>query len=172
MTARAIPCSSCGEGFRVLAQQAGRAVRCPHCRKQQAIPADLFKAEEPPSTSAFRADEPVEQAAVATRMGSAKGPTTRIGEWYRSSREFQYSHSTLASRLDAVAVLLFILASCTQVYVLLTAEWSTILSLPLTVAIPVIVVLFVAGGTIAVLALFLMAAAHGVEYLARLASRS
>lgn len=175
MTARAIPCSSCGEGFRVLPQQAGRAVRCPHCRKQQSIPADLFKSEKPPSTGALRPETSVEQpalAALATDMASTKGPTTRIGQWYRSSRQFRYSHSTLASRLDAVAVLLFILASCTQVYVLLTAEWSMILSLPLTVAIPVIVLLFVAGGTIAVLGLFLMAAAHGVEYLARIASRS
>lgn len=110
-------------------------------------------------------------AALAADMASAKGPTARIGEWYRSARAFQYSHSTLASRLDVVAVLLFILASCTQVYVLLMAEWSMMVSLPLTLAIPVIVGLFAPAGTIAILGLFLMAAAHGIEYLARIASR-
>jgi len=154
----------------VLAQQAGRTVRCPHCREQQSIPTDLFKSESPPPTSPSRADEVVEQTPVPGRMVSVKGPSTRIGEWYRSSRQFQYSHSTLASRLDIVALALFILASLTQLYLLLMAEWGMIVSLPLTLAIPVIVGLFVPAGTIAILGLFLMAAAHGVEYLARIAS--
>ena len=159
----------------MLTQQAGRAVRCPHCRGQEPIPTDFFKSEEPPSTSTLRAETSVEQPAVGALpadVASAKGPTARIGEWYRSARTFQYSHSTLASRLDVVAVLLLILASFTQVYVLLMAEWSMMVSLPLTLAIPVIVALFVPAGTTAILGLLLMAAAHCVEYLARIASRS
>ena len=44
-------CSTCGKQFRVIPEQAGRRVRCPHCETPNSVPSGVFAPPEPPKAS-------------------------------------------------------------------------------------------------------------------------
>jgi hypothetical protein len=173
MAAAAFACVSCGESFRVLSNQAGLSVRCPHCRATNPIPARLFnKQPEPARPGVASAPSPLSQlASQVVSAGAAGILKVRARSHGRLTGNFRYTHSVFARRIDSAALVLLGLACVVQVYIFLMTEWGDITSLPFKLALPTIAVLFVPAAIIAITGGFLMAAAQCTEYLARIASQ-
>lgn len=170
MAAAACSCTSCGQAFRVLSDQAGHAVRCPHCRATNHISLELF--QPPPETQppAGQSDpEPLTSLANTVATASTHGPASDALRHLAGSARF--AHSRLGRRLHIVAMLLLGLSCVVLVGSLLLTDWEMITSLPIRLALPALAALFLPVGTLAVVGLFVLAAAESLELLARIAAR-
>lgn len=159
----AVTCSSCGQSYRIVAEQAGRRVRCPHCRAISTAPSVL------PDTPVQQLQASPPQGDAPFDLATAVQAAARSERWpgaVKSSKSW-YSPSRLARVMHSVSISLWALAVIVQVYILLFAEWHGISLLPMKVAVPTFVLLFLPASLIALGALHVLAMAHVVEYLAR-----
>ena len=160
MATVAFACSTCGKQFRVVPEQAGRKVRCPHCETPNSVPASVFAPAE-------RIDDP--PAGSADSAGDLQQLTA--SKEHRALPDLRYTHSRFARVTCTIAQTLLAIAILVLVYVLIVIEWKAIVALPLVEAIPIIAVIVLPSVIISITAVFLMAVAHCVEYLARIAAK-
>lgn len=163
MSAKAITCPSCLQAFRVLSDQAGRTVKCPHCQAKTKVP-DVIARESNPARVQGEM-----QVAAAPTFSEGTLPRKRAFQKLGWSGGLRYSHSSFAEGLGRVSAAIMLIALVTQLYILVVTEWSQITSLPFSLAVPSIALLFIPAAILCVTGLALMASSHCVEYLARLA---
>lgn len=170
-----IACLQCAKRFRILPQQQGKAVRCPHCKATNIIdPAFLQAAEtssqEPDDSDlqvALRRNQPTFLADLAT---SVTDPFSREGDSPHRPDGMRFTHSAFAGRIAQIYRVLYGVAIVVQLYVLAITEWEQIASLPLKLSAPALVGLLLPAGFVFLIALWLTAAAHCIEYLARISA--
>lgn len=184
MSTTALSCNACTKPFRVMSNQAGRRVRCPHCGVVNTISAAVF---DPPRTNAaheVNRETPTEGvppgappprdvpegAALGAFSVSVRDSNRKLAirDLYRTRMAF--THSALAKLVDFVGKIVLLIALLVEVYVLITTDWSKVAKLPMDLAVPTCALSLLPASSIAVTGLFLLAAAYCTEYLARIAA--
>ena len=165
-------CSTCGKQFRVLPEQAGHKVRCPHCETPNHVSSKVFEASEPHTEgaggregSSGRVEELAslvqEVGEGGARFSSRPAPLTYT--------PLTYTHSRLAKNTQIVAMIAFVAAVVGILYILVVTDWGLI---RIKDAIPIMVVLLTPSAILALVGVLLMGMAHCVEYLARIAAET
>jgi len=174
MATVAFACSMCGKQFRVIPEQAGRKVRCPHCETPNSVPPGVFSHQRSPDdrpTDAALPEESRQHPAAAAGPFSEVGNRSISSAGVRTPRQMRFTHSRFAGMAYVASRVLFVIALATLGYTLVFVDWEAIGALPLKAAIPAIALIFVPAGIIATTAFFLMAAAQCTEHLARIAAK-
>ncbi len=171
MASVAFACSTCSKQFRVVPEQAGRKVRCPHCDAPNGIPSSVFAAVEAtstPSTSAPDVGDSLRDLAASVGSFAKSQRRDAPASTARTPLPLRYTHSRFARGMNIAAQCLFALAVFTLVIVLVAAPWDEPPS-PRGNVMPFFAVLLAA--TIAT-GLSLIFLSHGLEYLARISEAS
>lgn len=192
MPAIAYSCTRCRDSFRVMSNQAGMKVRCPHCGAVNTVSRSVFAgaaAGKPASERGVPMDgngyeSPSRAPADAHRIAEPDTHTNPLGaiaaaaqrsnhqlavrSLYRS--RMAYTHSALAKITSVVAKATLIVALLVEIYVLITTDWSGIADLPMKYAVPAYALTLFPAAAVAITGLLLLTTAHGLEYLARIAA--
>lgn len=179
MAAIALSCSRCSNAFRVISDQAGRKVRCPHCGTVNLVHQQAFAAGAAPAPVA----PPAQAAPTPDAAPPENGRLAELAEELRRAERrtalaplrrsrFRYSHSPLASITNIVAYVLLLCAIATEFYVIFVTEWRQLARLPLDVALPAFAATFLPAGILALTGLTFLVYAHGLEYLARISANT
>ncbi len=178
MTGIALHCTTCQDAFRVLATQAGKKVRCPHCGAVNHVAPRDF--EPPPletsdeAASHERTQSNDRSAAIASPLNLLADTVRRSGESAANRQDhpsrIRYTHSALARTADFIGKLLLVVAMVVQAYIFIMTDWKDFKVLPFQLAVPAFAECLVPAGLIGLTAILLLLAAHAVEYLARIAA--
>jgi phage FluMu protein Com len=185
MSATALSCNTCNKPFRVLSNQAGRNVRCPHCGGVNAVSPSIFKIPSQQVSTAIPdrelSNDPVSDGQHEPTATANQNPFEGVSEAFRDAhrktamrdllrKRMAFTHSTLAKVTNSFGKVVIVVALLVEIYVLVTAEWSDLANLPLKLALPAFALTLVPASSIAVTGVFLLVAAHCTEYLARMAA--
>ena len=171
VSAVAFSCSACSKQFRVLPEQAGRRVRCPHCETPNSIPASIFAATEPdPHQSPDTPDLAgrIEHLAASVNHSFKRSKHPDATTPWRSLRPLQFTHSRFARVVGIVSRVTFFLALGATLYVIALPGWEHVMALPFLDALLMIALRFLPSVCIALVGIVLLAVAQCVEYLARM----
>lgn len=184
MPASALSCDACNKSFRVISNQAGRNVRCPHCSAIIFVPPTLFDvpSDDPvtvPVPSFPTTEVPQEFDPMESEQGGREESLEEVARAVRESDRQRsrraapkatlvFTYSVLAKRVNLIGNIVLVIAALVEIYALVTMEWGVVAMLPFKVALPAFALAHFPAGTIAITAVFLLVAAHQTEYLARI----
>ena len=174
MAAVAFGCSMCGKEFRVIPEQGGRRVRCPHCEAPNSVPTSVFapvtphddNTEEPSALAGSLHD----LATSVDTFAKANEPS-KFSSGFSAPPRLRYTHSQFARVTCILSQVLFSLAVAVLLYVSIVAPWDLLASMPLKEAVPSVALILMPSTMIALTALFLMIASQSIEYLARISAK-
>jgi len=184
MPASALSCDACNKSFRVISNQAGRNVRCPHCSVVIFVPTSLFEAPSDTPVSVPVPSFPTPDVAPDVDPAASAhddkpdslddiAKAVRESDRHRSRRAAPtsrviFTHSMLGKRVNVLGNLVLAVATLVEVYMLVTLEWNLIAGLPFRVALPAFALAHLPASIVAITGVLLLVAAHQTEYLARI----
>lgn len=184
MPASALSCDACNKTFRVISNQAGRNVRCPHCSAIIFVPPKLFdspsdapvtvpvpsfpEAEVPQDFDPVESEQEIREESLEDVARAVRESDRERSRRSAPKATLVFTYSVLAKRVNLIGNIVLVIATLVEVYMLVTLEWGVIAMLPFKLALPAFAAAHFPASIIAITGVFLLVAAHQTEYQARI----